>query len=328
MLVAHSIEAFKNLTTPDARFAVTIGNFDGVHKGHRELIRLTKEKAAAKSAAIGRAVPSILVTFDPHPVHVVRGTDKLEILTPLSRKLELLEQTGLDAVLVLPFTKAMAETPATDFVREILAETLHATDLIFGFNFALGKGRAGTYETLQKQGSKYGFTVAQVAPVSEGRETVSSTLIRNYIHSGSMEHCIPLLCRMYSVDGEVIHGQARGRKIGFPTANIDYGNGLLPPLGAYATWLQVLSDGQDSVPLQSMTSVGTNPTFGGKNLTLETNVLDFSGDLYGKTVRLYFASRLRQETAFKNVESLVAQLHMDADATRSALGRERAFPFL
>ena len=328
MLVARSLEAFKAMTLPDTRFAVSIGNFDGVHKGHRELIRITREKAAAQSKALGQPVPSILVTFDPHPMHVVRGTNKPDLLTPLPRKLELLEKTGLDAVLVLPFTREMAETPAEDFVREILVETLRATDLIFGFNFALGKGRVGDYAALEEQGKKHSFAVTRVAPVTVDGETVSSTLIREYTRSGNLERVTPMLCRMHSVDGEIIHGKARGRTIGFPTANIDFGNALLPPLGAYATWLQVLSDGPEAPPLQSMTSVGTNPTFNGKSVTLETNILDFSDDLYGKTVRLHFARRLRGEIAFKSVDDLIARLHNDASATRTALGKKEEFPLL
>jgi len=319
MLVARSIDEFKNITSSDARFAVTIGNFDGVHKGHRELIRVTREKAAARSQALGRFVPSILVTFEPHPIHVVRGMTGPDLLTPLSSKLELLDQVGLDMVLVLPFTKKMAETPAEDFVREILVETLRATDLVFGFNFALGKGRTGDYAALRDQGERHGFAVTRVEPVSVGRETVSSTLVRKYTRVGNLEKVTPMLCRMHSVDGEVIHGKARGRTIGFPTANIDHGNTLLPPLGAYATWLQILSDGSDRPSLQSMTSVGTNPTFNGKNLTLETNILDFSGNLYGKIVRLHFAARLREEIVFKSVDDLIACLHSDAEAARAIL---------
>ncbi|MCC8194131.1 MAG: bifunctional riboflavin kinase/FAD synthetase [Deltaproteobacteria bacterium] len=326
MLVARSIDEFRNLTPPDAVVAATIGNFDGVHRGHRELIRVTREKAAARGMALGRKVPAVLVTFDPHPVHVVRGIARPDLLTPLPRKLELLERAGLDAVLVLPFTREMAETPAELFVREILVETLHATDLVVGFNFALGKGRAGNYTALRALGESLGFSVTQVQPVVVGKETVSSSLIREHIRSGNVENVVPLLCRMHSVDGEIIHGQARGRTLGFPTANIDYGNVLLPPLGAYATWLQILADGPKAPPLQSMTSVGTNPTFGGGVITLETNVLDFSGDLYGKTVRLHFASRLRAEITFKSVDDLVARLRGDAEAARAALRRTPGEP--
>lgn len=323
MLVACSVDAFKKITDVGAPHAVTIGNFDGVHMGHRELVRVTRERAAAASALLGRKVLSVLVTFDPHPVHVVRGMTKPDLLTPLPRKLELLEKTGLDAVLVLPFTPEMAKTSAGEFVRTYLVDLLRATDLVTGYNFALGKDRAGNYSSLCTMGEELGFRVTQVQPVIVDRETVSSTLIREHIRSGEMEKAAKLLGRMHSVDGSIIHGQARGRKIGFPTANIDYGHVLLPPLGAYATWLQVMGD--ETVPdvLQSMTSVGTNPTFGGGAITLEAHALDFSGDLYGKMVRLHFAARLRAEITFKSVDDLVARLGHDADCARAALARNR-----
>lgn len=322
MQVAYSIDEYKRLEGSREGHAVTIGNFDGVHMGHRELIRITREKAEKKG------LTSVLVTFDPHPVHVVRGVSKPDIITPLPRKLELLEQTGLDAVLVLRFTKEMAQTSAEDFVRTVLLDVLHPTDLVTGFNFALGKGREGDHSALLALGERYGFAVTRVPPVIVAGETVSSTLTREHICSGDMEKAAAFLGRMHSVDGEIVHGQARGRKLGFPTANIRYGKMLLPPLGAYATWLRILSDGPDSEPLMSMTSVGTNPTFGGGVVTLETNILDFSGDLYGKTVRLYFASRLRAEIKFKSVDDLVARLYGDADKTRQILSGRRGENFL
>ena len=328
MLVARSIEEFTKQASPGARFAATIGNFDGVHMGHRELLRITREKAAARSAELGQTVASVLVTFHPHPVYVVRSMARPDLLTPLPRKLALLEQTGLDAVLVLPFTKEMAAMPAEDFVRAVLVDALHATDLVTGYNFALGKDRAGNYTMLRELGERHGFAVTQVAPVIIGKETVSSSLIREHVRCGNMENVVPLMGRMHSVEGGIIHGQARGRKLGFPTANIDYNDVLLPPLGAYATWLQVLSDGPDATPLQSMTSVGTNPTFGGGAVTLETHALDFSGDLYEKTVRLHFACRLRAEITFKSAEDLVARLHHDAESARAALRRSRDIPLL
>lgn len=330
MLVVRSVDEFKAITPADARYAITIGNFDGVHMGHRELIRVTKAKAETASAALGREVRSLLVTFDPHPVHMVRGVDKPYILTPLPRKLEILEQTGLDAVLVLPFTMEMARTDADEFVKTYIADLLRPTDLVVGYNFAMGKDRGGNYTTLCRLGGLYGFDVTQVQPVIVERETVSSSLIREHIRSGDMDRAAKLMGRMYSVDGKIIHGRARGRKIGFPTANIDYGNVLLPPLGAYATWLRILPEsgtgdtgGKKAEPLQSMTSVGTNPTFGGGAVTLETHALDFCGDLYGKMVRLHFVCRLRAEITFQSVEDLIARLGHDADCARESLRRNK-----
>ncbi|CAK7001781.1 MAG: Bifunctional riboflavin kinase/FMN adenylyltransferase [Desulfovibrio sp.] len=314
MIVARSLEEAVTLAT-DVPHAVTIGNFDGVHIGHRELIRITGEKAAVFGTR------SVLVTFDPHPVHVVRGVGSPGIITPLSRKLELLEEAGLDAVLVLPFTKAVAAMSAGEFVESVLVRALNVKELVIGFNFALGKNRSGNLTTLTALGEEHEFMVTQVQPVIVGRETVSSTLIREHISSGDMEKATLLLGRMHTVDGTVVPGEARGRTLGYPTANIEFPEMLLPPLGAYATWVQVFSDGA-AEPRMSMTSVGTNPTFGGEKVTLESHLLDFSGDLYGKKVRLHFARRLRGEIRFKSVGDLVARLGHDAQAARDALCRE------
>lgn len=317
MDTATSLDQFLAAAEPGARHAVTIGNFDGVHAGHRELIRVTREKAAA------RGVPSIAVTFDPHPVHVVRGIASPDTITPLPRKLELLTETGIDAVLVLPFTAAMAGTSAEAFVRHVLVDGLAVTDLVTGFNFALGKNRSGNFSTLTTLGDTFGFAVTQVPPVIIGRETASSSLVREHIRSGDMDKAALLLGRMHSVDGTIVHGEGRGRKLGFPTANIQYDSSLLPALGGYSTWLRVYDPERPErfETRMSMTSVGTNPTFGGAALTLETHVLDYSGDLYGRRVRLFFASRLRGQIQFKSPHDLIQRLHLDADHAREELQR-------
>jgi riboflavin kinase/FMN adenylyltransferase len=320
MFIARSLEdvaahtAFQGASAMP--HAVTIGNFDGVHVGHRELILA----ARAESASLGTR--SVLVTFDPHPVHVVRGVASPGIITPLPRKLELLEEAGLDMVLVLPFTKTIAAMTAEEFVEAVLVRALNAKELVIGYNFALGKNRSGNLTTLRALGELFGFGVTQVQPVIVGRETVSSTLIREHINSGEMEKSAALLGRMHTVDGTVIPGEARGRKLRYPTANIDFPEMLLPPLGAYVTWVQIFSDA-DPIPRMSMTSVGTNPTFGGGSVTLESYLFDFCGDLYGKKVRLHFAGRLRGEIHFKSVDDLIARLGQDAEAAKDALKREK-----
>lgn len=318
MRVVYSCDDAARLIRPGEPLAVTIGNFDGVHVGHRELIRITREKAAARGTA------SVLVTFDPHPAHVVRGIPGPGILTPLPRKLELLKETGLDAVLVYPFTGETAAMSAGEFVRTVLAASLRTADLVMGYNFALGRDRSGDYGTLRELGLRYGFSVTQVPPVVVDTETASSTLVRERVRSGDMEKAARLLGRAHSADGTVVRGRARGSGLGFPTANIDYGSVLLPPFGAYATWVQVLSDGPGAPPRMGMTSVGTNPTFGGGAVTLETHVLDFSGDLYGKTLRVHFIHRLRGEIHFRSVADLVARLERDAISAREALKRDGA----
>lgn len=324
MLILRSLEEAAAYNASRMPHAVTVGNFDGVHAGHRELIRTAREKAAQLGTR------SVLVTFDPHPVHVVRGVVSPGIITPLPRKLELLAETGIDAVLVLPFTKTVAAMSAEEFVDAVLVRALNAKELIIGYNFALGKNRSGNLTTLLALGERSGFAVTHIQPVIVGRETVSSTIIRERITSGEMEKVTALLGRMHTVDGIVVRGEARGKKLGYPTANIDFPEMLLPPFGAYATWIQPLSSPGvalervwGATPRMSMTSVGTNPTFGGGAVTLETHIFDFSGDLYGKTVRLHFAGRIRGEIRFTSVANLVARLGQDAVAAKDALEREK-----
>lgn len=314
MRISRSLEDFTGSVPPGSRHAVTIGNFDGVHLGHRELIRMTRELAAERS------VPSVLMTFDPHPAQVVRRMARPDIITPLPRKLELLEDTGIDHVLILQFTASMAAMDAAAFARTVLAETLAASDLVMGYNFALGRDRGGDFTALRDMGKQYGFAVTQVRPVIAGQETVSSSLIREHINSGDMAGAAALLGRPHSVDGTVIHGQKRGRKLGFPTANIDFPDMILPPKGAYATWVRIMPDPDLRM---AMTNLGTNPTFGGEALSLESHLLDFSGDLYGRTVRVHFMDRLRGEIVFKGTQSLAEGLTRDAAATRAILEREK-----
>ena len=314
MQTIFSLDAFLAEKSGE-RHAVTIGNFDGVHAGHRELIRITREKAAA------RKVRSLLITFDPHPAHIVRGGATPQILTPLPRKLALLAQTGIDTTLVLPFTKTMAATPAEEFVRTVLVNGVAATDIVTGFNFALGRGRTGNFSSLTSLGEQWDFTVTQVPPVVVNGETASSSGIREHLTAGDVDKATMFLKRAHSVDGTVIHGEARGRKLGFPTANIDFGETLLPALGGYATWLRVLcpEKPESGNVYMGMTSVGTNPTFGKNALTLETHLLDYSGDLYKKQVRLYFITRLRGQIRFSSPEELVQHLRLDAKNARETL---------
>ncbi len=325
MQIAYDLAGLKALATPaapaaEAAHAVTIGNFDGVHLGHRRLLQRTREKAAATGAF------SAAVTFDPHPLRVISGVHLPDLLTPLPRKLELLADSGIDLALVLHFTPAMAALAPQEFVRSVLLEGLRLTDLVIGYDYALGKGRAGDFTMLSGLGRDWGFSVEQLDPVLVDGETVSSSLIRERIRQGAVDRVRPLLCRLHAVDGEVIRGQERGRTLGFPTANLLLGDALIPPPGVYATWTEILPQGgaAKSAPLAGVTSVGTNPTFGGTSLSLETHLFDFHGDLYGKTLRLHFAGRLRDQERFADVRALKRQIETDAQNARVYLARPAA----
>ncbi len=327
MRIAHDLEELKALAGHGTVHAATIGNFDGVHLGHRRLLGRVREHAG------GRGIPAAVITFDPHPLRVISGVHLPDLLTSPQRKLELLAEAGMDLALVLRFTPAMAAMSPKEFVRTVMVDGLRLEHLVIGYDYALGRGRAGNFEALSALGRTWGFSVDQLPPVIVGGETASSSLIRERIRSGAVDAVFPLLGRLHSVEGEVIHGQGRGRTLGFPTANVGLGDVLLPPPGVYATWAEILPD-ETAPPApasanpagteararhMSVTSVGTNPTFGGTSLSLESYLLDWSEDLYGKTLRLHFARRLRQEIRFSGVQALRDQIAADARNAREAL---------
>ena len=318
MRIAYDLEGLHSLVKPGTPHAATIGNFDGVHIGHRQLMRTTREKAAV------HGIPSVAITFEPHPLRVLSGVHLPDLLTCLPRKLEILESLGMDMALVLSFTPEMAALTPEDFVRQVMVDALSLKELVIGYDYALGKGRKGNFEALSALGAQHGFTVTQVPAVTVNGQTVSSSRIRESIRAGRVDAIPALLGRLHSVEGTVIHGASRGRNLGFPTANISLGDVLLPPTGVYATWAELvppLGRGglAPGVRCMSVTSVGTNPTFGGTQISLESHLFDFSGDLYGSSLRLSFASWLRDEQRFGTVEALKEQIAADARNARDYL---------
>jgi riboflavin kinase/FMN adenylyltransferase len=282
--------------------AVAIGNFDGVHVGHRALIRRARELAAQV----------VVLTFDPHPSAVV-GSGAPPQLSSLERRLELLAEADVDAVVVEPFTRELAGRAPDAFVDEILLGALRARAIVVGYDFTYGQGRGGTADSLVAHGARTGVEVAIVSPVEVAGVVASSTRIRAALRAGDLAQATALLGRRWDVDGIVVHGAKRGRAIGIPTANIAPESELVIAPGIYAVTLSV-----DGTPLPAVASLGTNPTFVAQGgLVLEVHVLDWEGDLYDRRVRVTFAARLRDELAFDSVDALVAQIHADiADARR------------
>ncbi|MDB4958582.1 MAG: riboflavin biosynthesis protein RibF [Myxococcales bacterium] len=288
-----------------AATAVAIGNFDGVHVGHRALI--------AKARELG--TPAVALTFDPHPSAVLSPHGAPPMLTSLARRLELLQAAGADAVVIEPFTRELACLAPQAFIDDIVLGALHARAIVVGYDFTYGQGRAGTTEALREHGANAGVAVAIVDPVEVAGEVASSTKIRGHLRAGELTAAARLLGRRWDIDGTVVHGAERGRAIGVPTANItpDSDLPLLP--GIYAVTLSVEGD-----VFPAVASLGTNPTFvEGGGLVLEVHVLDFFGDLYGQHVRTTFVERLRGEEKFDSVEALVAQIQLDIEAARLAL---------
>jgi len=297
---------------------VTIGAYDGVHRGHQAVIAEVRRRAADAGVA------SAVVTFDRHPASVVRPESAPRLLTDLEQKLELLEATGLDRCLVLPFDEARSHEPAEDFVHEVLVRALGARAVIVGEDFHFGHRRQGNVAMLGRMGATLGFEVVGLDLVDEaGRPAgedgrASSTAIRHALVQGDLETATAMLGRQYEVRGLVAHGDKRGRELGFPTANVSVpGEILLPADGIYAGWLQR----PDGDVLAAALSLGRRPTFyeEAHASLLEAHVLDFDGDLYDEHVRVRFAARLRGEARFDSADALIEQIARDVEATRRAL---------
>ena len=295
----------------DSPSVLSIGNFDGVHLAHREICRFIKEEAARRG---GR---SVILTFEPHPLSVVAPERRPPLMTTLEEKLARLEAQDIDAVVIEEFSPRLAQTEARDFVRQIIGEGLKASLVVIGFNFRFGKGRAGNVELLQKEGADAGFETHVLDPYMFEERRVSSTEIRKLLLSGAVEEAARLLGQHHLIEGRVVRGDGRGRQIGIPTANVDYPAVLIPENGVYACRVQL--GGRDGRRYPAVTNIGNRPTFDKKQVTLETHLLDWEGDIYGKSIRVEFVSRLRAEQKFSGPEELVAQIHLDIENGRKKL---------
>ncbi|MEV1328979.1 bifunctional riboflavin kinase/FAD synthetase [Micromonospora costi] len=293
------------------RSVVTIGVFDGVHKGHQATIG----HAVARARELG--VQSVVVTFDPHPAEVVRPGSHPAVLTEPARKAELIETLGVDVLCVVPFTPDFSRLPAEAFVHDVLVEHLHAALVVVGDNFRFGHRAAGDVALLERLGRTFGFGV-EGAPLVAGDGTVfSSTYIRSCVDAGDVGAAAAALGRPHRVEGVVVRGDQRGRELGFPTANLlCHRYAAIPADGVYAA--RLVRRGRRE-PLMAAVSVGTNPTFSGRERRVEAYVLDFDGDLYGERLALDFVAHLRGQIRYDAVEPLIAQMHQDVERARIAL---------
>jgi riboflavin kinase/FMN adenylyltransferase len=293
--------------------ALAIGNFDGVHRGHQELVRT----ARARGAAVG-AAPAVL-TFSPHPARVFAPTLAPPLIVSLERRLELLEAAGVEVAVVQPFTREFAAVEPVAFVREYLSTRLGVREVVVGYDFTFGSKRSGNTALLQALGAELGIGVTIVPPVTVDGLTCSSTKVREFVLEGRVEGAAMLLGRPVEITGPVVKGAGRGRGLGVPTANVSPEAELVPRLGIYAAWAEVL-DGPAAGRHRAALSVGSNPTFtstGG--VTVEAFLLDFEGDLYGRRLRLEVLHRLRDERRFESTEALVAQIERDVAEVRARL---------
>ena len=302
---------------PQRPTTITIGVFDGVHRGHVALLRRVIDRAAANGSAAG------VVTFHPHPQHVLRPDVPLSYLTSLEDRLSLLTEAGLEIVAPITFTSELSQTDARDFVR-LLVEELRLTELVTGPDFALGRQRGGDLATLRALGDELGFRVTVIDMVRDGGPDggddadakISSSDIRDGLVAGDVARVNDLLGRRFSLHGPVVRGRERGRGIGFPTANIAVGpDQALPATGVYATLASI-----DGRLRPSATNIGVRPTFDDHPaITVECHILDYAADLYGRDLRIDFVSRLRGEVKFDGVEALTSQLARDCRDARAAI---------
>jgi riboflavin kinase/FMN adenylyltransferase len=290
----------------------TIGNFDGLHRGHRAII----ERVLERGRKTGR--PTLLITFDPHPLKVLAPDRAPLMLTTPRQKMALIEATGIGFVLVLPFTVELAGVTAEAFVRGHLATDLGAREVYVGANFNFGRGRAGNAALLVRLCGDLGILAETVPEVRSLGSPVSSSRIRRAVLAGEVELARELLGRPYAVEGTVVHGDSRGAALGFPTANLAAQNELIPQDGVYVTEAVV----GDAV-LPAVTNIGGRPTFAGSSYALETHVLDSPGDLYDRPMEVRFHARLRKELKFESARALVEQVRKDVERAREYFRRGR-----
>lgn len=286
-------DKIKELTT------ATIGIFDGVHMGHKSIINLMRDEASRKGLS------SCVITFFPHPQQVLSGSN-IPLIVPLKERFWLLEKAGVDITVCFNFTEEFSRISAEDFVKKILVDNLNVKSIYVGPDLFFGRNRKGNVDLLKAMGKTYGFITNLVGHVYLGNEVISSTSIRKLIEQGRVNKAAILLGDCFSIEGKVIEGQKRGRKLGYPTANLQTEWELLPKVGVYATWAVM---GEDR--FKSITNVGYRPTFGNNKLLVETYIMEYNEEIYGETLRVLFVERIRDEKKFESVNALIKQIEKD-----------------
>lgn len=307
MDVFHHLE---DLEAPcEGGTCVTIGVFDAVHLGHQALMRRTREEA------VRRNLRSLVFTFERHPLALLAPVHCPPTLTQPKRRIPLIEGQGVDLLLLLRFTHEIAAIPAEEFVEKVLVGLCRARFVICGRDFSFGAGGKGNVQLLRELSTTFGYDLEVLAPVMEGRSVISSTRIRDLLISGDVENVVPMLSRRYGFSAEVVTGDARGRQIGFPTANLMPETGqLIPADGVYAVC--VTSAGKRH---GGMLNIGSRPTFDGAGRSIEVHLFDFHDNLVGQTIDMEFVRRIRDEQKFSSVEALIAQLRRDEADCRHLL---------
>lgn len=289
----------------DRPAVVTIGNFDGLHQGHRLILDGVLERARELDGQ------SVLVTFDPHPQKVIRPESAPPLLITIEQKVRLLELLGFDLMVVIPFSRETARRRAGGFIEQVLVGALGAVEVHVGSKFRFGHRQEGDFEFLCQAGRRHGFRTVGVTEVEAGGAVVSSSRIRTALARGDVVLAAELLGYPFHVTGRIVHGAGRGRKLRFPTANLDSDAEILPRHGVYLTRFEIKGG-----TFSGLTNVGVNPTFGTNRVSVETYLLDFDGNIYDETARLFFLERVRDEIRFPDAAALVARIEQDLEVAR------------
>jgi riboflavin kinase/FMN adenylyltransferase len=302
------------INEPFKHAVITIGNFDGVHIGHQALFHEAIEKAEAIDGT------SVAMTFDPHPLRVMKQNNHPPLITLYEQKSELIERTGLDVLICVPFTIEFAALSAEQFVRDVLVQKIGMKAIVVGQDYSFGKNRQGDLDLLKSFGPEYGFEVIVAGWIKSARalaERISSTRIRQLVTDGRMEQAEKMLGRNYQIRGKVVTGRDRGGKVlGIPTANINLHDELCPKTGIYAVTVEC--EGKQH---RGVANIGYSPTFEDHEFTVEVHILDFSANIYGKKIRVNFIKRIRDEIKFSNISELIDQIKIDIAAAHEILAK-------
>jgi len=298
---------------PPRRTVISIGNFDGVHIGHQAVLsHVVRRAQVAETTAVA-------MTFDPHPIKLLRPSEAPRLVTTLEQRLALIARTGIETTLVVPFTHRLARMDARDFVRDVLVDRLGVQEVYIGNNFRFGADRGGDVALLKSMGEELGFEAAAAPIVEAAGGVVSSTRVRNAVASGRVEEVSTLLGRTFFIDGRVLEGKRLGRTLGFPTLNIEVENEIEPSHGVYVTMVRIPSFDRT---FAAVTNIGVRPTVYQNSLTtVESHLLDFTADVYQERVRLFFLRRLRDEQAFNSTMQLMTQIRRDVETAREVFAQ-------
>lgn len=314
MEIIRDLSAIKQ---PFKNAVVTLGNFDGVHLGHREIFRAVVKKAQKIAGT------SIVCTFQPHPLKMLAPSQAPRLINTAQERERLIEASCVDVLIILPFTLELAALSPQQFVQDVLLAIIGLKHLVVGYDYAFGRGRSGDINFLRNQGIAHGFVVDVFGPVQKDGQVLSSTRVRQAVLSGRVDEAVSLLGRQFNLEGIVVHGDGRGHNLGFATANIETEKELLPPSGVYAAIVRYVGEtGNEKQPgndYHAVVNIGHKPTFGHSPLTIEAHLLDTDADFYGKKLRIYFVQRLRDEKKFNNGDELCAAIVSDIAAARAIL---------